>query len=259
MTQLIVADFFEGVATVTLSRPQALNAISRELLTELGDCFSKLMTNQDVHCVVIQGSGGKAFAAGADIASMRGLGMHEAQAYAKLGVDVFSQIDSFRCPVIASVDGYALGGGCELALACDFIYASDRSKFAQPEINLGLITGFGGSQRLVRRVGGAVASELLFTGRTIDADEAFRIGLVNKVHPVAEHERSVRELAKGIAAKPHHALEAMKSVIDKGEELALAQGTALETEAFGRCFETDDAKEGIAAFLEKRTPNFGGR
>jgi len=247
------------IATVTLNRPSALNAINREVLRELSETFTALSGREDVHVVIVRGGGEKAFAAGADIAEMPELSQKQAFDFSWFGHQTFEQIETFALPVIAAVDGFALGGGCELALACDFIYASSASKLGQPEVNLGLIPGFGGTQRLTRRIGIGHARELLYTGQIIDAQEALRVGLVNRVFPQEKFWTEVGQAAHSIASKSPLALAAIKRVVRRGSDMALSDANRLEAEEFGRAFTTEDAKEGIAAFLQKRRPRFHGR
>jgi enoyl-CoA hydratase len=206
----------------------------------------------------VTGAGEKAFVAGADIASMRNMSADEAKIFGQKGHAAMDALGSLPFPVIAAVNGFALGGGCELALACDFIYASERAKFGQPEVNLGVIPGFGGTQRLARRVSVGVARELIYTGNIIDAQEALRIGLVNKVLPADQLLAEAKKTAQLIAQKGPLAIRYAKRVIGEGLDNTLGDGNEIEVDTFAACFRTQDQKEGMSAFLEKRAANFKG-
>jgi enoyl-CoA hydratase len=243
------------LAIVTINRPAKLNALDREVLEQLLGAVEELTRDGGVRAVVLTGAGEKAFVAGADIASMRAMGTAQAKAFADLGHRLGDRIESAPFVVIAAVNGFALGGGCELAIACDLIYASEKAKFGQPEVNLGVIPGFGGTQRLVRRVGVGKARELVYTGDLIDAAEAHRIGLVEAVVPhgtVVEHAKAV---AKKIASKGPLAIRQAKVVMRRGDA-GLPSANELEAQAFAMLFGTDDQKEGMAAFVEKRAATF---
>jgi enoyl-CoA hydratase len=247
-----------AVATITVARPDRLNALSPEVIAELNDAVAEVARRaEELRCLVLTGEG-KAFVAGADIAAMQHMTTGEAADFASLGHLLGSALEALPLPVIAAVNGFALGGGCELALACDFIYASDRAKLGQPEVKLGVIPGFGGTQRLLRRVGVAMARELVFTGVMIDAQEALRIGLVNRVFPHDELLAKTYEAARTIAEMGPLAVAAAKRVIREGEMMPLAQANELEIEAFAHCFRTADQKEGMAAFLARRPAAFRG-
>lgn len=248
-----------AVATVTLNRPDKLNALNAELLEALAAAIAELEADTSVRAAVVTGAGEKAFAAGADIQAMSTLRPAEARAFAELGHRVGRAMETSRLPFVGAVNGFALGGGCELALACDFLYASDRAKFGQPEVNLGVIPGFGGTQRLLRRVGIARARELCLTGQMIGADEALRIGLVNAVVPGAELAAKAKAAAELIAQKGPLAVAACKRAFAQGEGVPLAVANALEVEAFAGLFGSDDQREGMQAFLEKRAAAFVGR
>jgi enoyl-CoA hydratase len=217
-----------------------------------------LRTREGLGCVIVTGAGEKAFVAGADIAEMSAMSSDRAQAFAELGQAAFAALEALPVPVIAAVNGFALGGGCELALACDFIYAGSHAKFGQPEVKLGILPGFGGTQRLARRVGLGMARELIYTGKLIGPEEALRIGLVNAVHPRAELMQKVVETARAICANGPRALSAAKRVIDYGFDLPLTAAIAEEARAFADCFGAEQ-REGMDAFLAKRAPRFADR
>ncbi len=247
------------IATVSLHRPEKLNALNRTLILELTAAFTQLIDAGQSRVAILKGSGEKAFAAGADISEMANLTSVDARRFSEEGHRLGSVLEGAPFPVIAEVQGFALGGGCELALACDFIHAGVKAKFGQPEVNLGVIPGFGGTQRLARRVGIGMARELCFSGKIIDANEALRIGLVNAVHPQEELAAKVMELAKLIASKGPLAVAAAKRVLLKGEDQALPTANALEIEAFGGLFSSADQREGMSAFVEKRAAAFTGK
>jgi enoyl-CoA hydratase len=254
---VIRVDREDAVAVVTVDRQDALNALDVATLTQLRDELRGLADEEEVRVVILTGAGERAFVAGADIKYMSGLGVDEAKEWGALGHEAGRLLETMPKPTIAAVNGFALGGGCELALACDIRYASSRAKLGQPEVNLGIIPGWGGTQRLARVCGLGVAKELIFTGRTVDADEALRIGLVSAVHdPVLDR---ARETASLLAAKSPVALRLMKQLANRA--LGGDHGANLEVEAdsFGELFASEDAKEGLAAFVEKREPQFCGR
>ncbi|CAN5846292.1 enoyl-CoA hydratase-related protein [soil metagenome] len=250
-----------AIAVITLNRPDKLNALNAELLGELDALLAALSSAsgpEAVSCAILTGAGDKAFAAGADIAAMLPMSTEQGRAFSELGHRVCSRVERAPFPVLGAVNGFALGGGCEIALACDFIYASDKAKLGQPEVNLGIIPGFGGSQRLARRVGIGRARELCYTGDTVNAEEALRIGLVNLVVPHAELMTKARETATKIAAKGRLAVAQCKRVLYTGADVPLDVANALETQSFAMLFGTDDRAEGMKAFLEKRKPAFTG-
>ena len=247
-----------ALATVTISREAALNALSSKVLSELTTAVAELELSTDVRAVIVTGAG-KAFVAGADIAEMRELAPREAQAFAQMGGAMASAIEGSEKPWIAAVNGFALGGGCELALACDFIYASRTAKFGLPEVGLGVIPGLGGTQRLPRRIGLPRARELLYTGAVIGADEALRLGLVNAVVEPADLMPRVRAVADAIAARAPLAVAAAKRAAGGGSEVSLAEGLERERALFAGLFATDDQREGMRAFLEKRAAKWTGR
>jgi enoyl-CoA hydratase len=248
------------LATVTLNRPDKLNALDARLVAELTHAIHHFrFDRQDAPRVVILTGAGKAFVAGGDIATMARMSSIEATRFAEAGHRLCYQIEMSPFPVIAAVNGFALGGGCELMLACDLAYAADSAKLGQPEVNLGVIPGFGGTQRLARRVGVAKARELIYTGDILPADEALRIGLVNGVFPAADLLPRVREVALKIASKGPLAVSAAKRVLLRGTDIELATANELEIQTFGVLFGTSDQKEGMAAFLEKRKATFEGK
>ena len=255
--ETIIVEVEDHVALITLNRPQALNALNDQLLGELADALTGCQNNEKVRCIVITGSE-KAFAAGADIKMMA----------EKSFVDVFAgdlftpeseQILRVRKPIIAAVSGYALGGGCELAMMCDFIIASDTAKFGQPEINLGVVAGLGGTQRLTRAIGKAKAMDMNLTGRFMDAEEAERSGLVSRVVPAKKLLEETMAAAQKIAEKSMITVMVVKEAVNRSFETTLREGLLYERRTFHSLFATEDQKEGMAAFMEKRTPQFRDR
>ena len=246
------------IATVTINRPKSLNALNSEVLTELGQAFSLLATDSEVGIVILTGAGEKSFVAGADITQMKDLTPLEARQFAILGQATSSLIENLPQPVIAAVNGFALGGGCELAMACDIRVAGENAKFGQPEVGLGVTAGFGGTQRLPRLVGRGKAKEILFTGDVYSAQEALEMGLVERVVPAAELKDYVTNLAKKIMAKGPVAVRLSKSAVNKGLDMDLANALAYEAEVFALCFASGDQKEGMTAFVEKRKAKFTG-
>ena len=245
-------------ATLTINRPDKLNALNREVLERMTDAIEKLRAHGKVRAVIVTGAGEKAFVAGADIAAMKPMNAVEARQFAELGHRLGDRMDGAPFAILAAVNGFALGGGTELAMACDLVYASDKAKFGQPEVNLGVIPGFGGTQRLARRVGVGKAREIVFTGDMIDANEAHRIGLCEAVFPAAELLDKVKAIANKIASKGPLAIAAAKASMRRGDAL-LSVANALEAESFGVLFGSNDQKEGMSAFLEKRAPKFEGK
>jgi enoyl-CoA hydratase len=253
---LIRVDRNDAVAVLTVDRQVALNALDVATLTELRDRLHEVAADADVRVVILTGAGDKAFVAGADIKYMSGLDVDDAKAWGALGHEAGRLLETMPKPTIAAVNGFALGGGCELALACDIRYAASNAKLGQPEVNLGIIPGWGGTQRLARVCGLGVAKELIFTGRVVDAAEALRIGLVNGVHdPVLDR---ARETAALLASKSPVALRVMKELANRALGGDHAANLAAEGETFGELFSSDDAKEGMTAFVEKREPVFKG-
>ena len=248
-----------GVATIAINRPKALNALNLATLTELKDVVEKIAVDKAVQVVIITGAGEKSFVAGADIVEMSTKNAVEGRVWGQVGQNVFTEIENIPQPVIAAVNGFALGGGCELACACDIRYASENAKFGQPEVGLGITPGFGGTQRLTRVVGRGHAKELIYTANIIDAQEALRIGLVNKVVPQAELMDVVMKVAKTITKKAPVAVQLAKAAINRGINCDVVTGISYEAEVFGLCFATADQKEGMKAFIEKRKPTFEGK
>jgi enoyl-CoA hydratase len=247
------------LAIITIQREAALNALSSRVIADLTHAAGELELAEDVRVVAVTGAGAKAFVAGADIAEMKDLGPAQAQAFAEMGGNLGEAVENSAKPWIAAVNGFALGGGCELALACDFIVAADHAVLGQPEVALGVIPGFGGTQRLARRVGVAKAKELCFTGARIPAAEALRIGLVDHVVPAAELMAKVKDLAGKIAANGPLAVAECKRLIHLGQSMPLDAALALEQRSFGLLFASSDQKEGMAAFLGKRRAAFTGK
>jgi enoyl-CoA hydratase len=246
------------VAVIKFNRPKALNAINPQVLADVDKALDEVEKDLSIKVLVLTGEGEKAFVAGADISYMVNLSPLGARKWSQEGHDLGFRIENFPIPVIACVNGYALGGGTEMAMACDFIYASETARFGQPEINLGLIPGFGGTQRLCRLVGKAMAKELCMTGGMITAQEAKAIGLVNKVFPPDKLWEETMKTAELIASKGKVSLRAVKQCIDRGYDTDLRRGCQMESDAFGFCLTSPDAKEGMSAFLEKRKPDFKG-
>ena len=239
------------IGIITINRPKALNALNADVLEDLKAVLDSV--DQDtVRCLIITGAGEKSFVAGADIAQMSTLTKEEGEAFGKKGNDIFRALEVFPIPVIAAVNGFALGGGCELAMSCDFRICSDNAMFGQPEVGLGITPGFGGTQRLARLIGPGMAKQLIYSARNITADEALRIGLVNAVYPQAELMDQAKKIASGIAKNAPIAVRACKKAINEGLEVCMDEAIVIEEKLFGSCFETADQKEGMGAFLEKR-------
>ncbi|HEV2733317.1 MAG TPA: enoyl-CoA hydratase-related protein [Longimicrobiaceae bacterium] len=256
--ETILVDVDGGVATVTVNRPDKRNALNSQVRSEVVAALDALRADDSVRVVVFTGAGDKAFVAGADIGEFAQRTPLE-QREAMTGRRVFDEIAAFPKPTIAMINGFCLGGGCELALACDVRVASDAARLGQPEINLGIIPGGGGTQRLPRVVGTGQAMRLILSGEIVDAAEALRIGLVDVVHPAAELRERTMEFARGMAARSPVALRRAKAAVRAAAEMPLAAGLAYETELFVTCFGSDDKREGVAAFLEKRPAEFTGR
>ena len=241
---------------VKINRPDKLNALNQEILDELKVIFNSIKTDENIDVMIITGAGDKAFVAGADISELNKLDANNGKEFALKGQEVFSLIENLGKPVIAAVNGFALGGGCELALACHIRFASVNAKFSQPEVSLGIIPGYGGTQRLARLVNSGRAAEMILTGDMIDAQEAYRIGLVNKVYSSDELMHKTLELAEKITSKGQAAVRMALETIVAAGEMNRSEGLKLEAELFGDCCGTDDFKEGTSAFLEKRKPRF---
>jgi enoyl-CoA hydratase len=247
------------VGVITINRPKALNALNAATLKELDTLATEVARDSSVKAVIIRGGGEKSFVAGADITEMQAMTALEARAFGKLGQAVFSKIENLPQPVIAAIQGFALGGGCELAMACDIRIASEKAKFGQPEVMLGVTPGFAGTQRLPRLVGKGIAKELLCVGDPIDAAEALRIGLVNKVVSAEELMNTAMAMAEKIASRGAIAVQLCKTAVNEGMDMDLDSSIAYEAEIFALCFATADQKEGMQAFVEKRKANFTGK
>ena len=242
-----------AVEIITIDRPQALNALNPEVLADLKAAFAAV-DQSAVRCIILTGSGEKSFVAGADIGAMSTMTKAEGETFSKLGNDLFLSIESFPIPVIAAVNGFALGGGNELAMSCDIRICSDNAMFGQPEVGLGITPGFGGTQRLARLIGMGMAKQLIYSAFNVKADEALRIGLVNAVYPQAELMESAMKLATKIASKAPIAVRNCKKAINEGIELPIDKAVAVEEKLFADCFETHDQKEGMGCFLSKEKP-----
>lgn len=246
-----------GICVLTISAPKSLNALNSEILSEL-NCFVNNI-DRAVRVLIITGDGEKAFVAGADIAQMKDMDEAQGLEFGRLGAGVFRKIETLSIPVIAAINGFALGGGCELAMACDIRLASQRAKFGQPEVGLGIIPGFSGTVRMARLVGQAFAKYLIYTGAMVDANEALRVGLVNAIYPPEELMAQAIAIAKKIAANAPCAIEFAKRSINEGFDLSTDEAIALENTYFSKCFATADQKEGMDAFLNKRKASFLGK
>ncbi len=250
MSDLVLVDRREGWTELTLNRPQVLNALNRELLRALDEAIHTACDDPDCHALILTGAGERAFAAGADVAEMHGLAPGELPEFLRLGQGIPLALESVRQPVIAAVNGYALGGGCEVALGCDVILASETAQFGQPEVTLGILPGWGGTQRLPRRVGLGRARELIFTGRRVAAEEALRIGLADRVLPAATLMPEARSLAAGMAANPV-AVAAAKEALRAAADLSLRTGCAHEARLFSEVFRTEERRTAMGRFLER--------
>ena len=256
MFETLLFESRNRIGYVTVNRPDKLNALNATAKGELKRLFESLRTNEEVDIVILTGAGEKAFVAGTDIKELTELDVEKGKAFAAGGQAVFNAIENLGKPVIAAVNGYALGGGCELALACTVRIAAENAKFGQPEVNLGVIPGYGGTQRLARLVGKGKAMELILTGDQIEAQEALRIGLVNRVVPATELMPVAEELARKILSKGQVAIRLALKAVNMSHETNLTDGLALEASLFGVCCGSEDFKEGTRAFLEKRKPGF---
>jgi len=257
--QTISLDTRDRIAYVTINRPDKLNVLNHQVMSELKDAFTKIKSDTSIDTVILTGSGEKAFVAGADIKELDQLNMLSGKEFSEQGQEIFNLIENLGKPVIAAVNGYALGGGCELALACHIRIASENAKFGQPEVNLGIIPGYGGTQRLSRIIGKGRAMEMILTGNQIDAQEAYRIGLVNKVVPLGELVPTAEALAKTIISKGQVAIRMALKAVNASMETTQSGGQHLEATLFGICCGTEDFKEGTSAFLEKRKAEFKSR
>lgn len=257
MYETITTELTDNIYIITINRPDKLNALNKTVIRELGESVAEIYVNPLIRAAIITGSGSKAFAAGADIRGFEGLTKEEGMALAKQGLDVFFNIENAPKPIIAAVNGFALGGGCELAMACHFRICSDTAQFGQPEINLGLIPGYGGTQRLTRYIGKGRAIEALLTGNLISATQALQFGLVNYITSPEELMNKTKSILLQIISKAPLAIA--KCIAAANAALENVDGYALESILFGECFATEDMREGTAAFLEKRKPIFRGR
>lgn len=252
----IIFNESNGIAEVIINRPKALNALNNQTITELGEVINEISKRKDIKTVIITGAGEKAFVAGADIVEMKDLNSMEARDFSRLAQKVFSDIENMPQIVIAAVNGYALGGGCELSMACDIRLASKKAKFGQPEVNLGILPGFAGTQRLPRLVGKGIAKELIFSTDMIDAEEAHRIGLANKVYEPEELMDKARELANKIMSKSPVGVRLAKAAINNGLNMDTESAYNYESDLFALCFSTEDQLEGMNAFVDKRKADF---
>ena len=241
-----------NIAIATINRPKALNALNSQVLEDLNELVDLVNADEEIRALVLTGAGEKAFVAGADIGEMSTLTKAEGEAFGKKGNDVFRKLETMPIPTIAAVNGFALGGGCELSMSCDIRICADTAVFGQPEVGLGITPGFGGTQRLARLVSPGMAKQLIYTARNIKADEALRIGLVNAVYPAADLMAAAEKMAVTIAANAPIAVRACKKAINEGLEMGMDDAIVLEEKLFGSCFETADQVEGMSAFLEKR-------
>ncbi len=259
MSDLVLVETADAVRTLTVHRPEKLNALNADVMAALDAALDEARNDRGVGVVIVTGSGEKAFIAGADIGELSKLTPLEGREHALRGQAILAKLETLGKPVIAAVNGYALGGGCELALACTIRIASENARFGQPEVKLGILPGYGGSQRLARLVGKGRAMQLCLTAEQIDAAEAYRIGLVNRVVPAGQALAASREMAKAILANGPVACRYVLEAIHRGLEMPLADGLAFEATLFGLCAATEDTKEGMSAFLEKRPARFSGR
>ena len=240
-----------AVGIITINRPKALNALNSQVLDDLNEAFDSVDLGE-IRALILTGAGEKSFVAGADIGEMSSLTKAEGEAFGKKGNDIFRKIETFPIPVIAAINGFALGGGCEIAMSCDIRLCSENAVFGQPEVGLGITPGFGGTQRLARIVGVGRAKEMIYGARNIKADDAYRIGLVNHVYPLEELIPAAKKMAAGIAKNAPIAVRNCKKAINEGLQVDMGQAIVIEEKLFGDCFESYDQKEGMAAFLEKR-------
>ena len=252
----IIFEVKDGIAIITFNRPEVLNALNNKLLKELSHALDEISENEDIRVLILTGAGEKSFVAGADIKEFPTFNPLKAKSFSEMGHSLMNKLQELPIPVIAAVNGFALGGGCEVAMACDFIYASENAIFGLPEITLGIIPGFGGTQRLPRLVGRSMAKEMIFTGKMISAAEAKNMGLANRVCSQEQLMDEAVKTAKTIASRGKVSLRTAKQAINNGMNVDLTTGCSIEIDAFALCFTSPDAKEGASAFLEKRTPDF---
>ena len=249
----------EGIATITINRPEALNALNKQALQEISSRLNDAEEDETVKVIVIMGAGDRSFCVGLDLKAVKGISAIEGMNLSLLGQKLTKKIEELRKPVIAAINGYALGGGLELAMSCDLRIASENARLGQTELNVGLIPGWGGTQRLPRLVGRAIAKELIFTAKMIDAKTAERLGLLNKVVPLDKLKSAVKEIATELMTKPPVGLQLAKQLINSSIETDLTKGLVQEAQAFGVLASTEDFDEGVAAFIEKRKPKFKGK
>lgn len=255
----IILEEESGLAVLIINRPQAMNALNYDTLQEIGEVLHKIKDKPNIQVLIVTGAGEKAFVAGADIAYMESLNAIQGREFGALGQAVFTAVENLPIPVIAAVNGFALGGGCELAMACDIRLACEKARFGQPEVSLGITPGFGGTQRLPRLIGAGPAKELIFTGMNIDANEALRLGLVNRIYPADTLMDEARKLAHKIIANAPLAVRLCKAAINRGLQADIDTALSIEADVFGLCFSTQDQKEGMNAFINKRKADFAGQ
>lgn len=255
----IILEKEAGIATLTVNRSKALNALNKETLVEIKEAVEEIRDDKEINVLIITGAGNKAFVAGADISYMLNINAIEGREFGLLGQKVLRLIETMDKPVIAAINGFCLGGGCELAMACDFRISTEKGKFGQPEVGLGVTPGFGGTQRLPRIVGSGLAKQLLYTGDMIDAYEALRIGLVNYVVPSENLMGEVMTIARKISSRGQLAVRFCKVAVNEGMQTDIDRAMTVEADLFGICFATEDQKEGMKAFAEKRKPGFKGK
>jgi enoyl-CoA hydratase len=257
--KFIIYEKADATATITINRPEALNAFSKEVIDEILNALEDIKNDENTRVVILTGAGEKAFSAGADIKAMKGMNALKARELSLMGEKLCLALENLEKPVIAALNGYALGGGLEVAMSCDLRIANENSRMGQTEINIGLIPGWGGTQRLTRLIGRTKAKELVFTGRMIDAKTAEQLGIVNMVVPPDKFRETVKQFANELAQKAPVALKVAKALINKGAEIGLESALALEREGFGVVASTEDLQEGVSAFTEKRKPTFKGK
>ena len=252
----VILEMEEHLAIVTINRPKALNALNSETLKDLNTVIDDLEKDDNIYAVILTGAGEKSFVAGADISEMKDLDEKQGKEFGLLGNQVFLRLENLNKPVIAAIQGFALGGGCEISMACDIRIASDKALFGQPEVGLGITPGFGGTQRLARLVGMGKAKEMIYTARNIKADEALEIGLVNKVVPLESLMDEAKKMALKIIVNAPIAVKEAKDAINRGMQVSIDKAVEIEAEDFGKCFDSEDQFEGMSAFLERRAKNF---